>query len=460
MSSLESGLGIGGLSISKDEVGSSAFDLFKAVEIDTSIVSSTLLEVRPITSASSAGPFHFVIPADPHSWTSCDSVRLSGRVRLRKLEDDVISNLTGTEDVSVVNNFFHSLFKSINVSLNQVELSDPSQKWYPYKSYIETLLSYSQSTKCGRLSANSFFKDTAGEFDDIPVIDNAGAVTTDTNNIGYKERRGLFKASRWAFFCINLHTDLTTLRRFIPPDIKIEIDMQRTEDKFSIMSARSDDSIRIEIEDLVLGVRRFKPSNSITSYHKSGMNKFKKCFLPIDRSLIKTYAVMRGALDLSHYNFISGNVLPDQIVVGMIAERSYNGTHSKNPFNFQHFDISEASLVVNGIHEPENKYRLNITNNDYISVYNDLMENTGVATDDRDFWLTPADFIGGNFLLVWDRSKEKCNRFHRHASDSGTIDINIRLRTAIQETTIVLVYATYSSDIVIDSDNKVMLERL
>lgn len=129
MTSFDSGHGVGGFSIQKDEVGSSSFDLFKKVEINTSIVSAPFVYVRPITTSSSKGPFDFIIPADPIHWTDAETMRLSGKVRLTKNVGGVPTIMAADDDCSVVNNFFHSLFKSVNVKLNQTELSDPSQKW-------------------------------------------------------------------------------------------------------------------------------------------------------------------------------------------------------------------------------------------------------------------------------------------------------------------------------------------
>ena len=62
------------------------------------------------------------------------------------------------------------------------------------------------------------------------------------------------------------------------------------------------------------------------------------------------------------------------------------------------------------------------------------------------------DYYVGSFLLVWDRSPDKCNRFHRHEMDSGSIDVNIKTKTALTNTVTVIIYATYSSDLIIDSD--------
>jgi hypothetical protein len=139
----------------------------------------------------------------------------------------------------------------------------------------------------------------------------------------------------------------------------------------------------------------------------------------------------------------------------MVEQLAHQGNIRKNPFNFKHFDCSEASIVINGVHEPTEPYKLEIDKGDYIDLYTDFLNNLGIANEDRDCGISETDFLGGNFFVVFDRSKEKCNRFHRHPADSGSIDINLRTRTNLPQTVTVIVYATYSSEIIIDENNTV-----
>ena len=139
----------------------------------------------------------------------------------------------------------------------------------------------------------------------------------------------------------------------------------------------------------------------------------------------------------------------------MVEQLAHQGNIRKNPFNFKHFDCSEASIVINGVHEPTEPYKLEIDKGDYIDLYTDFLINLGIANEDRDCGISESDFLGGNFFVVFDRSKEKCNRFHRHPADSGSIDINLRTRTNLPQTVTVIVYATYSSEIIIDENNTV-----
>ena len=289
--SMDGGLGIGGLSISKDEVASSSFDLFSPIEIENSIEKASRIVVRPIANTNSRGPFKFVFPADPEKWIDCESIRLSGKVNLCYKDNNGTSGVfkDNLNEVSTVNNFFQSLFSSVVCTINGVELTDPSGNWYPYKSYLETLLSYSKSTKDGRLMSNCYFSDTPNEFDSIGTVDPVGKTLTQSNNKGYTSRKDFFKNSKTRYFNITLHSDICTLRKYLPPNVKLEFEFHRTPDSFSLLSPYGQEHCSINIEDLALTVTKYTPSKQISSYYRNQLMKTKKQVLPIDRSLIKTY---------------------------------------------------------------------------------------------------------------------------------------------------------------------------
>ena len=217
---MDSGLGVGGLSLSSDEVASSAFDLFSPIEIDNSITKSTKIVTRPIATTTSRGPFKFAFPPDPEKWSDCETLRLSGKVKLlRKKDDGSIEDFNANLcEISTVNNFFQSLFSSVVCTINGAELTDPNGNWYPYKSYLETVLSYSKSTKEGRLQTSCFFQDDAGKFDEISAVDQTGKTTVLSTNSGYLSRKMFFDKSRTRYFNIPLHSDITTLRKYLPPN--------------------------------------------------------------------------------------------------------------------------------------------------------------------------------------------------------------------------------------------------
>ena len=443
---MDSGIGIGGLSTGKDETATSKFNLFEDLEIETGVSKIYTQTFHPISTTDSKGPFIFEIPADPEKFTDAESFLLLGRMRIRARSGGVITNLPSDENVSTVNNIFNSLWSSINVQLNDTEITDPSSRWYAFKSYFENHLSYSTPTKENILAFRGYIKDTPGKYEDV------GNASTPSTNEGYLKRKKMFEESKWVYFCINIHADITTLRNYIPPNMKIMLQLQRNDDEFCLLSHKSKDNFKIDLDDLRIRVNRIEPSTQVSSYYSKRIQMGNIPRISIDRSLLKTYTVSSGKMDLSQYNIISGRQLPDQVIIGVLEETAHSGDIGKNPFNFQDFGVSEACLVVNGRREPPDLYRVNLDSGDKADMYNSFLENVGVGRDDRECGVSYEDYYGGSFLLVWDRTQDKCNRFHRHIQDSGSIDLYLKAKAPLTKTVTVVIYATYSADLLFKGD--------
>jgi len=75
----------------------------------------------------------------------------------------------------VVNNLFHSLFSSVDLYLNN-KLVTANADTYPYRAYIENLLSYNKASKDTHLKALEMWEeDKPGHMaDNTTTADNAG----------------------------------------------------------------------------------------------------------------------------------------------------------------------------------------------------------------------------------------------------------------------------------------------
>ena len=68
--------------------------------------------------------------------------------------------------------------------------------------------------------------------------------------------------------------------------------------------------------------------------------------------MIRTYTKTNDITDLGFYNFVEQNQLPETVYVVFVKLDAYNGAINMNPFNFEYIPLVEASLLVNGRHEP------------------------------------------------------------------------------------------------------------
>ena len=378
-----SSIGLGGFSISKDEIATSGFDHFAPHEIETGTRSKVREKYRPITSTGHMGPYKFEIPADPIHFTDSESIRLHGAMRIIKYKKE--GNTLSVEDiaenapVTTVNNVFQSLWKSIPVTLNGETIKDPGLNAYAFKAYLETHLSYSKAVKEIILPSRGYYVDTPGQLDSLPSL-NAGQLT-ESLNAGATKRRKRFAKSKWVYFCIYLHVDTASLKKFIPPGIKIEMSFERNSDDFILKYSGERGTYGIELKELELSLNRYEDSQKVRSWYNDKIRSGLHPTIPIDRSPIITYGVPRGTTNLGHNNIITGAVLPEQIVIVIQKESAFSGHNEENPFNFTDYSLHECFLKVNGIKEPVDGLKLDVDTGNTANFYSDFLEASGCSND-------------------------------------------------------------------------------
>ena len=208
----------------------------------------------------SGGPFEFSIPGSSE-YTVLPLTRLHGTCQIVKKDGSLISE---DVDYSVVNLFPHAIFSQIDLEIDGANLSS-HDNLYPYKAYLETLLSYGNDAKLSQLTTSHFVKDSAGAFEN-----------GSNGNHGYIERRKEVAGSRIFDFCINPHIDFLHTSRVLPSDIPIKIKLTRSNDAFSILSLNED--LTVKIHSLSLYVYRVQPSDKIRQLHNKLFEKKMRCF--------------------------------------------------------------------------------------------------------------------------------------------------------------------------------------
>ena len=122
---------------------------------------------------------------------------------------------------------------------------------------------------------------------------------------------------------------------------------------------------------------------------------------PIQHTELITYTVSAGLKSVSQDNIFSG-LSPKLIVVGIVDNDAFNGTYKSDPFNFEHFNLTMASLYVNG--DPIN-YKMDFTNNLSKHAYISMFQSLNILQDNSNR-LTYEKWCNGNTLLVFKLSPD------------------------------------------------------
>ena len=180
-----------------------------------------------------------------NEFTALPLTRLYGVCQIVNKDGTLIEN----ENFSICNLFPHSLFSQIELEIDGQALT-VSDHLYPYKAYLETMLSYGYDAKKSHLTTSMYSQDTPYCYDD-----------TEGLNLGYNQRKKIVENSKIFDFCISPHIDFFQTPRYLPPGVSFKLKVNRTKDAFSIIS-KAGKEFSVKIHHLSLFVHRIQASET------------------------------------------------------------------------------------------------------------------------------------------------------------------------------------------------------
>ena len=139
----------------------SELDLFVVPPTQTSVEHGYWEQKGLMSTLTDQGPYEFVMSGTREDYIDLANTYLFIEEQITKAEG---SALDVVSDVGPINLWMHSLFSDVNVSINKKLVFSPTSM-YPYRAYLETLLSYGPAAKDSQLTGVVWYKDTPGFMD-------------------------------------------------------------------------------------------------------------------------------------------------------------------------------------------------------------------------------------------------------------------------------------------------------
>ena len=141
----------------------------------------------------------------------------------------------------------------------------------------------------------------------------------------------------------------------------------------------------------------------------------------------------------------------------MVDNWEFLGSLTINPFKFQHFDMSDFTLYVNGRQTPSGGLYLDTSReNGSVMAYRTLSEVFGIRHSNSGLQKSQASFVNGYFMLLFGLTPDQgASQFHTSHPDSGNIRIGARFSEALPLPTTCLIYLEYDGFVRIDSSRTV-----
>jgi len=126
----------------------------------------------------------------------------------------------------------------------------------------------------------------------------------------------------------------------------------------------------------------------------------------IKSTVCKALAILQNFGDVTFEKVVLGQ-FPTQLIVGLVSNTAFNGSRRHNPFNFQHYNLLEIAVYLDGQQQHVLKQiQPNYEGNLYICAYNSLFSGTSKLNRDEGNSISRDDYKDGYALYAFDLTTE------------------------------------------------------
>ena len=187
-------------------------------------------------------------------------------------------------------------------------------------------------------------------------------------NMGLGTRSERRKTSKTVELQGRIHSDLFNQEKLILNGVDLTVKLHRYKPEFCLLNADTTPAYKIPIVDAIFYVKKIQLTLSVFNVINTILND-KNAQYAITRTTPKVFSVPRGQQSQHIDNAFLGEI-PKRIAVCMMDNDSYNGNYKKNPFNFQHYNLTQIGISVNGEEVPFKPLKLNFDEKLFVTANN------------------------------------------------------------------------------------------
>ena len=265
------------------------------------------------------------------------------------------ANIDQAPVVGPVQNPVNSIFRSVDMWLNNRKITPPELNMH-YISFFNQFVSPT-TYQDSQLSLSLWYPDN---YETMQHANQSDPQSVASPNKGLKKRATFFGDSREVVLIGKLFCAPHCITRWFPPNCKFDWRFEMENYKFFTMQSNTkpDDHFRFIITDAQIWLKRLNVSPSVMAAHSSILQS-KNMIFPCRYMESRTTEVPQSSLSFKFDNIFQGSKMPTSIYVMFIDSDAKNGHLQKNPYLFDHCNLSEIRCYLGSQVLPSVLYKLN-----------------------------------------------------------------------------------------------------
>nr|CAD2200793.1 unnamed protein product [Meloidogyne enterolobii] len=418
----------------------SALDFFQIPPTNVTVTSSKVFEILPSNPLTDT-PYHFKIHSS-QNYIDLSKCYLFTELRIRKEnENGYLVNLAPTDNIAPIQLIGQTFINNMKIGINGREIYN-SNSLYAYKTYLSYELSYSQGAKSSHLNAAGYY---------------FGSVVNLESGVGYEARKRLFSNSNTAQFIAKLDADIFNQPLYLINQCEIDIEILPNEAKFvlvapPVLGIAQSTRYHFEVLNCKLYVKKMDLMDGLALDIARKLDT-KPARYAIRKTMMKPLFISMGRYEFNANLFM--DQIPRRITLGLVSNSDYVGHLGRSPFNFQHFNVREITIIANGRSYPQALYDLDYENGKYVRAFNDMNEAIGLATSSESNGITYQQYGTTHCIYIFNLTNSGDDQGGLFdLIKNGTTAVNIKFSQPVPEGGIMLVAMGEADSLIILDKNR------
>ena len=425
------------------ECKNSSLLFFDKPGVLTDIQHRNIVGYYPLTTLTSESPIEIKIPGSAEDYIDLGDINLYVKFKIVAADGTAIKQ---ADDVVGLNNLpISTIWSDARLKIGETQI-EGGQTDYAYRSYFKTVTQFSPQAQTSQMEAMGWYKDEAGKFDNA-------------SNKGFVKRKQLVGDSKVIEFMGPLMFDFFNQNRHLLSKMDMIITLTPNKSEFFLNSYAASGKMRgykIEFLKAAVYAGRLEMNPSVINGHAVGLNTDNARYF-INHSDLFVFSIPAGQASIIKENLLNA-MKPKMLVVAMVENDAYNGNISKNPFNFQHFDLVHLQLTRDGRTMPGGNLEPNFKENEFLHSYVQTMKAFDYWNTDDTNGLKPHEWANGYNYYAFDLTPDKeASSSCLHAHTSGNLRLELKFANKLTSTVNVIVYAVSDSQVEVTKNRDVIL---
>ena len=424
----------------------SELDHFSLPPVQTAIETAKYVNYNPVNNNFTSDTIAWDITGTPD-----ESIDLAHSTLLIDVTFKTNAGLdvdSGTAACGPVNLLSRSLFCGHELLINGEPVSSVPALSH-YTAYFEHLLNYDGYLARNQLHDAGFMLDDNNNFDSAIVsIPDPNPLRLKMNSGIMLRRLRVMDGRVWRMYC-KFPSDLANQQLFIPPRLDLKLTLTRSKESFAMLNViDAAPDAKIVILNAALRIKKLKMDANFLLAHEMLLQK-RNAVIPFVESGCLEMTIPQGSSTWTRDDVFRG-AIPKKIVVGFVDSRAVGGCWNRNPYKFDHLNISQIVTYVNSEPIPSKPLQLAPAAENFRDGILSLLETSGTLHKNASLPFDHSNWAGGYGLFGFNLEPDVGDGSCINPVKKGVLGINCTFSVPTPATYSVIIYFNKNGLVEID----------